>query len=359
MAAGHPPAPPHPPPKLHLLSFREGINLPMNSNIHARFPISNGLAIMLAALLTILLVLAPVHAQMPEEVVVAFQPQESVARIAPNAERMAAHLSAELGIPVRVYLPTSYSAVVEAMRAGQADVAYFDARPFTVAQSLASAEAVVAELRDGQTWYYSQWFVRNDSEIQRLEDLRGKRVAFTSPLSTSGYLFPYARLVKDGLVERRANPDTFLGSHVFAGGYQQALLALYHGQVDAACVSAYAFERYLTPEQQAEVRVLDQQGPVPTHLIAVRRELSPEFKQRLRDALLGLNAPENQQLLQEVYGARGFVAVDDSHVNALKEALELTGIHPVPGESFDHIGGTPAEGSAQTPGFHGGTQPAH
>src|SRR5690606_13592557 len=89
----------------------------------------------------------------------------------------------------------------------------------------------------------------------------------------------------------------------------------------------------------ARVKVLTVQGPVPSHLMAVRKSLSPELKDKLRAALLELNLPENQQLLKDVYGAEGFAAVDDSHVNALRKALKDTGIEPVPGESFDNIGG--------------------
>jgi len=291
------------------------------------------LAICLAALCGY--VASPASAQEPEApstIIMAFQPQENTMDLAPNAEKLAAWLTERVGVEVKVYLPTSYSAVVEAMRAGQADVAYFDSRPFTVAQSLADAEALVAELRDGKTWYWSQWFVRKDSGIDTLEQLRGKSVAFTSPLSTSGYIMPFARLVKEGWVSKGGSPDEFFRAHIFAGGYEQALLAMYNKQVDTACVSAYAFERYLTDEQRAEVKLLDQQGPVPTHVIAVRRSLPPELKEKLRASFLALNEPENEELAKSVYGAKKFVQVGEDHAQFLKEAIEITGIDPIPGE---------------------------
>jgi phosphonate transport system substrate-binding protein len=282
---------------------------------------------------------AHLSADMPKKITVAFQPQESVTELTPNAEKMAAHLSEALGVEVKVYVPTSYVAVVEAMRGGHADVAYFSARPFTIAQSLADAEAVVAEVRRGKTYYYSQWYVKADSDYDGLEDLENEKAAFTSPTSTSGYLFPYAKLIQEQLLVPGEDPNKFFDSYIFAGGYQQSLMALVNGQVDAAAASDYALGRYLTEEQQKEIRVLSKQGPVPSHLMAVRKSLPKELKDKLRGALLELNEPEHKELLSDVYGAEGFEAVTDAHVNALKQALELTGIEPVPGEDFGKIGG--------------------
>jgi phosphonate transport system substrate-binding protein len=264
----------------------------------------------------------------PDRLVVAFQPQENTLALRPNAEAMTAHLSGRLGLEVRVYLPTSYAAVVEAMRAGHADVGYFSARPYVIAHEMADAQALVAEVRtDGNTFYYSQWYARTDGDLETLADAQGHPAAFTSPTSTSGYLFPLAELVRQGLVPQGGSPDAFFSQHVFAGGYEQALRALVAGQVDVAAASDYAFERYLSEEEQAGVRVIARQGPVPSHLMAVRGSLPDSLKAELRAALLELNEPANRELLENVYGAAGFAAVDhDEHVAMLEESLRLTGI---------------------------------
>jgi len=152
-------------------------------------------------------------------------------------------------------------------------------------------------------------------------------VAFPSPTSTSGYLFPIASLVEAGLLATGEDPEGFFREVVFAGGYQQALQALANGSVDAAAASDYAFEMYLDEAQRAQVRVLAQQGPVPTHGIAVRGDLPPEWKERIRDALLGLNDEPNRALLRSVYGAEKLVPRrHEEHVAALERALRLVGV---------------------------------
>jgi phosphonate transport system substrate-binding protein len=161
--------------------------------------------------------------------------------------------------------------------------------------------------------------------VHSLADAKGKPAAFTAPSSTSGYLFPLAKLVDDGLLPKQGDPAAYFGKVLFAGGYEQALKALVNGQVEVAAASDYALARYLTPDEQAKVEVIARQGPVPTHCVAVKNTLSPELRAKVQAALLKLN--ENKELLKTVYGAEKFAPVThDQHVAALAHALEVTGL---------------------------------
>jgi phosphonate transport system substrate-binding protein len=279
------------------------------------------------AILSIVVGAATAHAADPETLIVAFQPQENPERLQLNAEAMTKYLSTELGMPVKIYLPTDYAAVVEALRAGHAHVAYFSAWPYLLAHNLAGADVLVAEERNGRPFYYSQWYARADSPIESLADARGKRAAFTAPSSTSGYLFPLAKLIEDGLLEPNGDPMRFFSRVVFAGGYEQALKALLNGQVDVAAASDYAPDRYLTDTERRQLKVIARQGPVPTHCIAAKNSLSPALRARIQTALLKLNEPEHKSLLKSVYGAEKLVPVTHSeHTAALARALQLTGL---------------------------------
>lgn len=267
------------------------------------------------------------EAGQPEPLVFAFQPQENPERLQLNARQLTDYLTGTLGQPVKVYIPTDYAAVVEALRAGHAHVAYLSAWPYLLAHQMAGVEIIAAEVRDGKTSYISQWYTRKDTGIASLADARGRTAAFTSPSSTSGYLFPLAKLIEEGLLPPRGDPARFFRSVVFAGGYEQALKALMRGQVDVAAASDYAPARYLTPEEQAQLVVLSQQGPVPTHCVAIKTNLSAETRVRVREALLRLNEPEHASLLKSVYGAERLLPVGhDEHTAALARALELTGL---------------------------------
>ena len=96
-------------------------------------------------------------------------------------------------------------------------------------------------------------------------------------------------------------------------------------RLEAAAASDYAPARFLSVEQRAGVRVLAKQGPVPTHVLAWRKDLPPATKEKIRAAFLALNEPANKVLLANTYGSEALVAVDESHVLALQKALDATG----------------------------------
>ncbi|TXD36013.1 phosphate/phosphite/phosphonate ABC transporter substrate-binding protein [Lujinxingia vulgaris] len=260
------------------------------------------------------------------ELTFAFQPQENPEGLELDAERMAEFIEEQTGYEVEIFLPTNYSAVVEALRSDNADVAYFSGLPYLVAHENAGAELLVVEERGGNPFYYSQWYALADSDIESIADLKGRSIAFTSPTSTSGYLFPLGKVIDEGHLTADQDPTEFFSNVTYAGGYQQALLALVNGTVDAAAASDYALEQYLDEEQRAKVKVIERQGPVPTHGIAIRGDLPQEVKDKVRDALLALNEPENAELLKSVYGAESLIERShDEHVGELQRMRDLVG----------------------------------
>lgn len=254
----------------------------------------------------------------------AFQPQENPDGLALDTERFAEFIGQQTGFEVEIFLPTNYSAVVEALRSDNADVAYFSGLPYMMAHKMADAELLVVEEREGNPFYYSQWYTLKDSGIDDLSDLEGHSIAFTSPTSTSGYLFPLAEVIDQGLLDKKGDPRDFFGDVVFAGGYQQALLSLVNGRVDAAAASDYSLQQYLSDDERDNIKVITEQGPVPTHGLAVRGGLDDEVVEDIRQALLMLNEEEYSDLLESVYGAEKLVVQDhDTHVDALQHAYEL------------------------------------
>jgi len=190
-----------------------------------------------------------------------------------------------------------------------------------------------------RTDYDSIFVVRADSPLRSVGDLKaqapGLRMVFTSPTSTSGYVFPYQRLIQLGVLARKQDPRTVFGQVAFGGSYTQALREVAEGRADLAAVSDYTMEGpsadiYLPAAERAGLRVLGRTPGVPTHLVAVRKGLDPQTRAGIRQALLQISRSQ-PQLLADVYGAATFVDVDErAHVAAAVDAIEATGI-PIEG----------------------------
>lgn len=299
--------------------------------------------VLLGALAALALLLGtPVPAR--DYLVIVFQKQKDPTQLKDSAERLGALLGAALERRVRVMVPTDYSASVQALVSGQADAAYTSALPFLLARRDGGAELLLAEERvdargAARTEYDSLFVVAQDSPLADFADFKRQasslRLAFTSPTSTSGYVFPLKRFVEEGLLPAGGDVRRAFAQVAFAGSYSQALSAVLAGRADVATVSDYTIEGpaadiYLPAADRARLRVLARTAGVPTHVVAVRKGLDPEIRAGLKQALLDLAARE-PALLRDVYGASRFVEVDeDAHVAAAVAAIEKSGL-PIEG----------------------------
>jgi len=281
---------------------------------------------------------APQGASQPK-IVIAVLPTATAEQLSANAKDLGAFLSQRMGREVELIFPTTYAGVVEALRFGHAQAAFMSAWPARLAWKIADADVGLAEVREvviGQdkkeeTFYFSYWVVRKDSPVTKLEELRGKRAVFPSQLSTSGYVAPLARLIELGLVGappagKEADAKTFFGQVTFAGGYQQGWEALKAGQADVAIIAGDVAEK-LYREVLDGTRVVEQQGPVPSHSVVFAKQLDPQTKQQLKDALLELGKPEHRDLMRKFIsgifvGFRPTTA--EQHLAALAKYLDTT-----------------------------------
>jgi phosphonate transport system substrate-binding protein len=263
--------------------------------------------------------------QRRRELVLAFIPQENPEKLLGDIKVITAWLAKQLGIPVRGFVTSDHAAAVEALRNGDADVSFMGALPYVIANDQVGALVVLAEVYRGKPVYTGRIFVRRDSRIEKLADLKGKTIAFADPISESGYLYPLDAFVEQGLLKRGEDPKRFFGKLFFAGGYQQAMQAMVGGLVDAAGASQYA-EFLLSPEQQAEVKWIAESKPIPSHTVIVRKDLDPSLRARFVAAMLKLNEPQNRELLKHVYGPDGYVVADPAAYEGVRQLAKAYGL---------------------------------
>ena len=256
-----------------------------------------------------------------------------------KANAVAAFLSKELGMPVQAQVGDD-TAAVEALRANRADVAFLSSRPALKAEQLANARLYLAEVRStysGRYTYNSVFVVAKKSPLQTrtsakatLEQLRGKRMAFTSPTSGSGFIFPVSQLVTLNLVPNRDRLEGFFGQVAYGGNYSKALQAVLRGQADVAAVSEYALNApYITEAEKSQLRILHKIPDVPAHGIAIDDDVPPAMRERIINALLKLNQSPNNELLRNLYNSTELVRVDhNQHLAGISAALKNAGISP-------------------------------
>jgi phosphonate transport system substrate-binding protein len=272
------------------------------------------------------------------KLVIAVQPTSTPEQLTADAKELREFLSKSLNRDVEIVFPMTYAGVVEALRFGHAQAAFMSAWPAQLAAKHAKADVALAEIREvvigqekkAETFYFSYWVVTKDSLVEKLEQLRGKRAVFPSPLSTSGYVAPLARLVELGLVPRQpgkeVDPKGFFGDVRFAGGYAQGWEALKAKQADVTVIAGDVSEK-LYREVLAGTKIIEQQGPIPSHAVLFARDLDQAAKMQLRDALLDLGKPGHRGLMRKFISGIfvGFKPTTaEQHLGALDKFLAQT-----------------------------------
>ena len=244
---------------------------------------------------------------------IGFIPVEKADELTSKAESLEAFLEDRLdGIDVELVIPTNYETIIEGIKFGHIDGAFMDTGPGWIAHKRAGAEVVLAEVVDGKINYQATvWTRADDTSIQSIDDSVGKRVAFTSITGSSGFVRPIGTLVTGGAIEIQGDDIVALESalansfesYTFAGGYKAALTLLLEDKVDVAFGSDIAPAKYLELDQQKQLRAAATIGPVPSHVFVVSQGVSENTRQALVDALVELNHDENNEILQNLYGA--------------------------------------------------------
>lgn len=258
--------------------------------------------------------------------VVALKPDKDPDAMLAEREALGAWLSESLEVAVRVIVPASGAVIEQGLANGTIDLAWVSSTSLARYREAGIADLLVAGVVDGETWYQSYWVTLSEKSYASIEELRGQPVCFASPTSTSGYIIPAHDLAKRGLVTAEAGLESFFGEGnvLFGTGYVSAIQRVLNGQAEAAAVSDYVMDgdRHLTAEDKQRLRIVQNQGPVPTHCMAVRESLGDELKTVMKATLLALNE-SNPSLRSRVFGAR-LVEVDtDAHLDPIRQALDF------------------------------------
>lgn len=184
-------------------------------------------------------------------------------------------------IPFGIQVGQSYSAVVEAMCNGSADIAFVGPVTYIQARQRGCAELLAVAVEKDRSIYYAGLFTRADSGIHRLADLKGRRVAFGDVNSTSSFVFPMTMIMEVGL-----DPVRDLAEIRLTGSHANSLAALVQNQVDAAALSFDSFDKAVAQGavNPVAVRVVARSGPIPYPPLIMNTKLSPRLKSALRDA---------------------------------------------------------------------------
>lgn len=264
------------------------------------------------------------------ELIMGVVPAEDPKTIVEKEKPLVDYLSNYLKRPIKTFVATDYTGVVEAMRAGKVHFAWFGPFSYVMAAERADAVPLAVPIKDDGKSTYRSYIVTSSSIAKTLEinePLKGEAgmkllieklqpykkkytFTFTDPASTSGYAVPRFFMYKAGV-----KPEDIFKKIGYIGAHDAGQLAVKHKILDFAACWDKTYEDMLRDgkidrDSNTVVWISDE---IPESPIAYRRDLPKDILEQLRNAIV--NMPESIARIQgSTYRGYKLVKEDDYKV---------------------------------------------
>lgn len=241
-----------------------------------------------------------------KEILIGLIPEMNVFRQSERYKPLSEYLTRKTGVKVNLTILRRYGNIIDRFTSEKMDGAFFGSFTGALAiQKLGVVPLARPMNLDGSTQYWGYIFVRKDSGIRSVSDMKGKKMAFVERATTAGYIFPVAYLKDHGVKDL----DKFFSDVFFAGSHDAAIYAVLDKKADvgAAKHSMYERVRAADPRVDRELVILAESAKVPSNGLCVRKGLDKNIQKRLKEALLNMDRdPEGKVVLQK-FGSIKFI----------------------------------------------------
>ena len=252
-------------------------------------------------------------------------PEQNIFRQMERYQPLADYLSKRVGMKVRLTILPRYGNILDNFVSTGIDGAFFGSFTYALAHEKLGVEVLARpESLDGTSTYYGLIFVRRDSGIKTIRQMKGKRFAFVDKATTAGYLLPLAYFKEHGEDYR-----TFLKESYFAGTHEDAILDVLNKKADIGAAKNTVFEKLGASDNRVygELIILERSPDMPENGLAVRKGLDDSLKERLKRILLTLDeTPEGLGIIKE-FGARRFIETNNDDYRPVYRYAQKIGLN--------------------------------
>lgn len=206
------------------------------------------------------------------------------------------HMEKLTGKKVLFFPVQSNAAQIETMRAGRLHIAGYNTGSNPIAVNCAGfVPFAMMAAKDGSYGYEMEIITHVDSGMTKIEDIRGKTLAFTSPTSNSGFKAPSALLKGEFGMEADKDFKT-----TFSGKHDNSVLGVYNKDYDAASISNTTMHRMIARKviDGSKIRTIYKSQTFPTTGYGHVYNLKPELAEKVKEAFFSFPW-EGSKLLEE------------------------------------------------------------
>ncbi|WP_285294442.1 phosphonate ABC transporter substrate-binding protein [Aureimonas altamirensis] len=213
---------------------------------------------------------------------------ESQQNLRTNWEPFLDDMAEKTGLTIKPFFASDYAGVIEGMRFGKVQMAWYGNKSAMEAVDRADGEVFAQTVAEnGDPGYWSVIIVPKDSPIQSVDDLlkcdQSVNFGLGDPNSTSGFLVPMTFVFS----ARDIDPKSCF-RNVTNANHETNAMAVAKGQLDAAAnnTESMALIEANSPDSFANIREIWRSPLIPSDPLVWRKDLSDETKQKVRDFML-------------------------------------------------------------------------
>ncbi|PLX89829.1 MAG: phosphate/phosphite/phosphonate ABC transporter substrate-binding protein, partial [Desulfuromonas sp.] len=241
--------------------------------------------------------------------------------------RLVEYLEDQLGRPIHVIDKGSYQEFNSLLKKGELDIAFVCSGSYVNGHDQFGLELLVVPIApSGEKVYYSYLVVPTDSTATSMADLKGKRFAYTDPMSNTGKLCPdhQIRLLDE-------DPATFFNETMYTYAHDRSLDAIIEGLVDGAAIDSLIYD-YLAqtkPDITSKTKIIARSDPFGIPPVVIRPDLPQPLRERLKKEFLQMhNNPEGVEILAGMMLKR-FEEGNDADYDSVRQMRKISASSPV------------------------------
>ncbi len=222
------------------------------------------------------------------KLLIGIEPEHNIFDQVQRYRVLAGYLSNQLGIEVELTIMSRYGEVVKRFKSLRLDGALLSSYTATLAIREFDLSPLVYLVGQGEDYSSSAYvFVRKDSGMETVADLRGSSLVFVDSATTEGYLFARAFFRKRGVEDL----DSYFSRYYFSGSHASAIFAVLDGRADVGSAKDTVFNSLVGKDHSIgkELKIIAKSPPVPEVALCMKNSLDPELLDKLQDILLNMD----------------------------------------------------------------------
>jgi phosphonate transport system substrate-binding protein len=235
---------------------------------------------------------------------------------------LAEYLTKETGEKVTIVVTKDFATYKDALQTGQFDLGFSNPIIYVqLKQRTALVPLALSAEKKAGTRFRGLIIARKDSGIEKVQDLKGKKLIFVDEDSAAGYIFQMLLLSKAGM---DVNKD--FTRLPFAKKHDNVTMAVYNKAADAGGIREDDLDKMKDKVDLSAIRIVAYTDYFPNWPVYATPKLNKNIADKIRVALIKLKP--NDAGSDAVVGAAnlaGFAAVSDKDYDLLRQAAKLVG----------------------------------